>query len=94
MGGYRARTLSYIEQTLEGVIPRDDIEAIKRRLRVVTGDAWDEMRRILNELEAPPIPGEKFTEMDARLRTLELQILEGGADTVLARVEHLEQRRV
>jgi hypothetical protein len=99
MRNYRGRVLFYLENALEGEIPDEELAIIKRRFKVITGEAWDCFRRLVQELEARikelqerELPDDWEVDVEARLATLELQVLTGGPTTIKSRVEMLEDQ--
>lgn len=90
--GYRGRLLRFTEDYCEDQLAPDELDALKRRLKQVTSDLWDQMRRMVNELEAAPNPAVTFVQLQARLGTLENHVLTGGPGTLVDRVSELERR--
>ncbi len=91
LASYRARLLSYLEDTFDD-LPPEELVSMRRRVKVITGDAWDGIRKIVLDLESESTVNDKMVSMDARLATLETHVLEGGAGTLKGRVHSLEQR--
>ncbi len=100
MSGCRGRMLHFVENALgetepgkgDWIIPPDELEHFKRRLKIITGDAWDDIRRVVNELEAVPSPMDQLNEIRAQVATLNAHVIVGGSGTLLGRVDQLEQR--
>ena len=100
MSGCRGRMLHFVENELgesepgagDGILTEAHLEHFKRRLKSITGDAWDDIRKVVNELEAVPSPMDRLIEMQAQVATLNAHVIEGGAGTLLGRVDQLERR--
>ena len=79
--------MEVVEAYTQERIPAPEATEIKNRIRQITACAWDDMRGIVDDLTTAPSPVIRFVELEARIGTLENQVIVGGPETMKHRVE-------